>query len=126
VRAGESMPVDESMAAFSSGATTEAPKVVCSLAAIVCECEGEGVSVVIMGKLSWSSNRVVAGRGWELVRANGWSMDGRRTGRVERKAVYVKDERQANAGQAVEAVSATATAAGVDVRQAGLDVASRR
>ena len=64
--------------------------------------------------------------GWELVRANGWSMDGRRTGRVERKAVYVKDERQANAGQAVEAVSATATAAGVDVRQAGLDVASRR
>jgi hypothetical protein len=53
-------------------------------------------------------------------------MDGRRTGRVERKAVYVKDERQANAGQAVEAVSATATAAGVDVRQAGLDVASRR
>jgi hypothetical protein len=61
-----------------------------------------------------------------LVRANGWSMDGRRTGRVERKAVYVKDERQANAGQAVEAVSATATAAGVDVRQAGLDVASRR
>jgi hypothetical protein len=96
------------------------------LAAIVCEREGEGVSVVIMGKLSWSSNRVVAGRGWELVRANGWSMDGRRTGRVERKAVYVKDERQANAGQAVEAVSATATAAGVDVRQAGLDVASRR
>ena len=54
-------------------------------------------------------------------------MDGRRSGSVERKAVYVKDERQANAGQVVEAVLATVTAtAGVGVRQAGLDVASRR
>jgi len=32
------MPVDESMAAFSSGATTEAPNVVCSLEAIVGVC----------------------------------------------------------------------------------------
>jgi hypothetical protein len=43
--------------------------------------------------------------------------------------VYVKDKRQANAGQAVEAVeadSAAAAEAGVGVRQAGLDVASRR
>ena len=47
---------------------------------------------------------------------------------VEGQGVYVKDERQANAGQAVEAVSAAAAEAeaGVGVRQAGLDVASRR
>jgi hypothetical protein len=52
----------------------------------------------------------------------------RRTRSVEGKGVYVKDERQANAGQAVEAVSAAAAEAeaGVGVRQAGLDVASRR
>lgn len=50
----------------------------------------------------------------------------RRTRLVEGKGVYVKDERQANAGRAVEAVSAAAAEAGVGVRQAGLDVASRR
>ena len=63
VRAGESMPVVGSMAAFSSGwATTEAPNVVCSLEAIVSVSLGVE-SVVIEGVWLWSSNRVVAGRG---------------------------------------------------------------